>query len=188
VGLADIMVVLYRGNGVSVDTGFTDENGIYLFNNLTQGIYFAKFFVSNPYYFTLMDQGDDEAKDSDASEGSGGTTPSISLAHGAKFYDLDAGVFFSTINSELKTTANQTKAETLKLEVRPNPAINDLIVNLPYKNSTVTIYDQNGKTIQSFESSEHLIMIDLRNYNAGQYFLHCISGKEEQVTKFYKAD
>lgn len=187
-GLENIQIVLFRGSGVPVDTTFTDENGLYIFNNLTQGLYYAKFFVSEPYFFTLMDKGDDESKDSDASELSDGLTPSISLAHGAKYFDLDAGVFFSTINIALKTPIAELKSDKVRIEIRPNPAINDLMLELPFEQSQISIFDKNGSLILALKTNEKKVMLDLRNFEAGQYLLNCTDGKSVQTISFLKVD
>ena len=118
-GLPGAEVKLFRSNGSLVATGVTNEEGLYQFNDLAQGLYYCEFIVDPTYDFTITDQGD-EATDSDAD--ATGTTPLISLAHGAKYYDLDAGVYLKTNTVEEKPVAVIEDQILNELEISPNPA------------------------------------------------------------------
>lgn len=107
VGVKGIEVKLFKSNGTLVGSGTTDDNGLYILENLAQGLYYAEFKVDLPYKFTLLDQAE-ESTDNDANQN--GVTPLISLAHGAKYYDLDAGVYIgSNPNENCVRTSSTSK-------------------------------------------------------------------------------
>ena len=72
-------------------TATTDETGKYLFEKLPEGSYFVDFDAPEGKKFSPADQGDDDAKDSDA--GSDGRTPAVVLTADAPTTDsVDAGL------------------------------------------------------------------------------------------------
>ena len=89
-GLGSIEIHLLKDGFIPVDTTYTDSLGFYRFTGLKQGVYAAQFMAPPEYGFTVRNIGPDDAIDSDV--GSNGKSPLISLAHGAQFYDLDAGL------------------------------------------------------------------------------------------------
>ncbi|MEL6660735.1 MAG: SdrD B-like domain-containing protein, partial [Bacteroidota bacterium] len=68
----------------------TNEDGLYLFTNLSQGVYDVTFELPDGYTFTLLDQGT-EALDSDADPDQGGTTAEVTLSSASANLDVDAG-------------------------------------------------------------------------------------------------
>ncbi|MDF1695627.1 MAG: SdrD B-like domain-containing protein [Saprospiraceae bacterium] len=94
VGVAGIEVVIFRSFGVPFDTTTTDENGVYQFLNLKQGLYFIQFMIPQEFSISPSDQGVDDNIDSDADIT--GKTPLISLAHGAGLESVDCGIYSST--------------------------------------------------------------------------------------------
>ncbi len=92
-GVPNIEVIIFRSFGVPFDTTFTDDNGSYQFENLKQGLYFIQFMIPQEFTISPSDQGIDDNVDSDADNT--GTTPLISLAHGADLESVDCGIFSS---------------------------------------------------------------------------------------------
>jgi hypothetical protein len=92
-GLAGLAVHLYECSGTSpIDMTTTDSNGEYLFECLTPGSYFVKFFVKSGYSFTLPNVGSDDAVDSDASTVTG-ETACVTLESGETNLTVDAGMW-----------------------------------------------------------------------------------------------
>lgn len=89
-GAADVEVILLKNGNFPADTTFTNALGQYSFTGLTQGVYAILFKAPADFGFTERNSGSDDAIDSDA--GMNGKSSLISLAHGAQFRDLDAGL------------------------------------------------------------------------------------------------
>jgi hypothetical protein len=71
-GIPGVTVNLYWENGTFVSTTTTDENGLYLFDNLIPGNYYVEFILPYLYYFTQQDTSSDDT-DSDADTTTGQT-------------------------------------------------------------------------------------------------------------------
>lgn len=98
-GIADVNVDLFASTGQLIASTKTDENGFYSFINLRQRLYYLQFQLIPGFRFTHQNAGDDNAVDSDVD--ATGTTPLISLAHGATFLGVDAGMFLTNNNMVL---------------------------------------------------------------------------------------
>ncbi|MBK7787039.1 MAG: carboxypeptidase regulatory-like domain-containing protein [Saprospiraceae bacterium] len=166
-GVSDVVVKLFKSTGSLVATGTTNEEGFYQFNDLAQGLYYSEFIVEAPYVFTLTDQGD-ETTDSDAN--ANGQTPLISLAHGAKFFDLDAGIFIPTQLIQNAAPA-AVPVEDPSLVIAPNPANFQTTLVAQETGRKMTLMDQSGKTIKTWLSASKNEVLDLRGLQAGIYFV-----------------
>lgn len=187
VGVKDIDVKLFKSNGILVGSGKTDDNGLYILENLAQGLYYAEFKIEAPYKFTLLDQGE-ESTDNDANQN--GVTPLISLAHGAKYYDLDAGVYIGTNPNEIisgEAPQIDRSIEEMQL-VTPNPALNVVSINLPFESATLYLYDVNGKLLQVFDQSVKNELHNISNLKSGVYNLIARNGGAAKKCKFIKVD
>ena len=91
-GVANVKVDLYTCAGTFVASTHTDASGLYRFTELVPGDYKVKFFLPSGYAFTKMDQGSDDARDSDA-DVTTGTTACTSLACGETDNTWDAGIY-----------------------------------------------------------------------------------------------
>ncbi len=90
-GVAGVLVKLYDCNGNLLAQTVTDSMGYYHFENLLAGYYKISVVLPNGYEFSLMNQGSDEAKDSDINP-STGMSECISINFGENYVDLDAGI------------------------------------------------------------------------------------------------
>lgn len=187
-GLEGIQVILLRSNGQSIDTLITDAEGKYLFAGLTQGLYSLKFnFENPPYKATIRDEGEDNL-DSDID--SLGNTALISLAHGAKFFDLDAGLYVSNGNQFI--TKDDEVIEEQKTEfqvsVYPNPALNDIEINVGQEKSMISIYNMNGKLMKQIKSDQKRYKLSIQEFPAGKYYIFSKNEAGIQQTSFIKFD
>ena len=91
VGAPNIEVIIFRSFGIPFDTTFTNEEGLYQFENLKQGLYFIQFVIPQEFAISPSDQGLDDNVDSDTDDS--GKTPLISLAHGADLESIDCGIY-----------------------------------------------------------------------------------------------
>jgi len=97
-GMPYVTVFLYDcTTNIIIATAVTDANGNYLFSNLTPGNYYVQFLLPSGYAFTLMNQGSDDALDSDA--GLIGKTDCITLHGGVNNLTVDAGMYETPIAS-----------------------------------------------------------------------------------------
>ncbi|MCP4089329.1 MAG: hypothetical protein GY746_06010, partial [Gammaproteobacteria bacterium] len=91
-GVSDVRANLYDHTGtILLDTILTNEEGLYVFTGLEPGDYLVEFVQPEGYAFTLLNQGDDDALDSDA--GTDGRTHIISLNPGEHSRETDAGLY-----------------------------------------------------------------------------------------------
>ncbi len=92
-GIAGVTVELYEcaDEDTLFDTTVTDQDGGYLFDDLTPGCYFLQFVKPAGYVFTAAKQGGDIELDSDADPDGG--TASITLAPGQTDLTWDAGLY-----------------------------------------------------------------------------------------------
>ncbi|MCI9888961.1 carboxypeptidase regulatory-like domain-containing protein [Micrococcales bacterium 31B] len=88
-GVPNVTVNLLDENGEVVSTTKTDEDGKYLFDNVTPGDYTVEFVAPEGTEFTTPNTGDD-ATDSDAGEG--GKTTTITVEAGDENLTVDAGI------------------------------------------------------------------------------------------------
>jgi len=75
---------------------------------------------------------------------------------------------------------NIAKPELIR--VYPNPAVNNLTIDLPVANSQVTIFDGLGRKIHEFLATENRVTIDVSGYARGVYFIKA----NDQTVKFVK--
>lgn len=187
-GLEGVQVILLRSNGQALDTLITDAEGKYLFAGLTQGLYSLKFDIENPpYKATIRDEGEDNL-DSDID--SLGNTALISLAHGAKFLDLDAGVYVSNVNQLILSDVEGNEIQNLEAEVSvyPNPALNDIEIKVGQENSTISIFNMNGQLMKLIKSGKAIYRLNIQEFPAGKYYVFCKNGAGIQQTSFNKFD
>ncbi len=91
-GVLGVTVRLINNAGIQIAATTTDNNGFYHFRDLEPGTYQVQFVAPADFEFTLVNQGSDDAADSDA-DLSTGKTQQVTLAVGENRLDLDAGIF-----------------------------------------------------------------------------------------------
>ena len=92
-GVPDVTVNLRDGaNTTQLDTTTTGASGLYSFTDLLPGDYLIEFVLPPNFYFTLQDQGVDDAEDSDADLATG-QTMSTTLEAGENDFTWDAGIY-----------------------------------------------------------------------------------------------
>jgi hypothetical protein len=123
-GVAGVTVHLLDGAGNPVLDGVgkpittvTAANGWYQFAGLWSGPYRVRFAPPVGYYFTVQDQGGDEALDSDADPSINiGLTDVVNLAPAQNYVDLDAGLFYLAPSAvELVSFEAQRTVYTVRL-------------------------------------------------------------------------
>lgn len=65
-GIPGIIVNLYAGSDILIDTKTTNETGYYVFEYISPGDYYVEFVLPVGYAFSPQDQGSDDTNDSDA--------------------------------------------------------------------------------------------------------------------------
>ncbi len=116
-GLEGVTVTLKDANGATVGTTTTDSNGAYSFDNLVPGDYTVVFTpLSSDWTISPKDQGNDDAKDSDANPATG-ETDTVTLSSGETDNTVDAGM---SIPSSYTITKENTTADN---ELTPGDAI-----------------------------------------------------------------
>ena len=91
-GIQGVTVNLLDANGNQIDTTTTDANGHYSFDNLEPGSYSVEFVLPSGSVFSPKDQGNDDAKDSDA-DTTTGKTDTTTLISGENDTTWDAGMY-----------------------------------------------------------------------------------------------
>jgi len=106
-GLKGVSVILKDGNGNTVATTTTDDNGAYSFNNLEPGDYTVVFNLpGSDWSFSPQDNAGDDTKDSDANPNTG--EAQTNLSSGENDDTIDAGM---TIPSSYTITKENTTHE-----------------------------------------------------------------------------
>ena len=118
-GVPDVTVTLLDGDGSVVAVTTTDENGLYLFEDLLPGSYRVRFDdLPEGLALTAPQVGDDDTVDSDPAPDSG-VTRAITLSSGEAFLDLDAGLI--SLGPDLQDDAARLCAnEVVTLDVLGN--------------------------------------------------------------------
>jgi hypothetical protein len=93
IGMEGITVNLYDCEDNMLATTTTDENGNYMFSELTAGDYMLGFMIPEDYVFTMMDQGDDDMVDSDVDPETG-MTACFTLEADEANMSMDAGIYY----------------------------------------------------------------------------------------------
>ncbi|MQC26767.1 MAG: DUF3048 domain-containing protein, partial [Chloroflexi bacterium] len=89
-GVEGVTVTLHDDTDAQLDVTQTDANGLFAFTDVPPGdAYYLAFTLPEGYAFTLMNEGSDDAADSDADPASGETAP---FSTSADTFDWDAGV------------------------------------------------------------------------------------------------
>ncbi|MEM7395689.1 MAG: SdrD B-like domain-containing protein, partial [Verrucomicrobiota bacterium] len=95
-GVPGVTVVLFDSQTNAVATNVTDAGGLYLFTNLPPDSYFVDFDESTlpgGFVVTFLNQGGDDAADSDANPADGITAPTPFLASRTNDLTLDMGIY-----------------------------------------------------------------------------------------------
>ncbi len=186
-GIKDVVVKLFSSFGSLISTQTTNQNGEYLFNNLPQGLFSLELTVPQGLKLTVLDQGDDDAKDSDFTLS--GNTPLISLAHAAKFYDLDAGLIPATNLIEVNNEkASLVVVELDKPKALPNPALYEVQIEVPFEECILSIYNMNGALIYQDKNYKNLKTISIDGYKGGIYNIVASNAGRSVSSKFIKAE
>ena len=90
-GINNVTVELFTSGGVSQGTTTTNASGAYSFTGVIPEAYYIEFTEPAGYIITLLDQGADDAVDSDPD--AMGSTANFSLAPGDNNTTIDAGMF-----------------------------------------------------------------------------------------------
>ena len=180
-GLENVEVNLLMPNGMVVQTTQTDEDGVYCFTGLKQGLYRIEFPMLAEYEITLQDAGASDMEDSDA-DPSNGRTSLISLAHGATFLGVDCG-YFETQQRNEAPVAFRSNVE--RLDPRPNPAVFETFLEVEtdgfYEIQIVNTHGQTSRVFNTY-SSNKLITINVKELEVGQYFIY-VKGPSDRKYK-----
>ena len=90
-GVANVTVRLLDASGAVVATTATDAAGQFVFARLADGAFRLEFDAPDGFEFTLVDQGTDDERDSDADPATG-RSPVVTLAPDELNLDVDAGL------------------------------------------------------------------------------------------------
>ncbi len=91
-GIEGVTVNLYDCEDNFIASTMTDMDGMYMFTDLMPGDYYVEFELPDDYFFTMMDQGMDDALDSDADPETG-MTMCFNLESGEVDLTWDAGLY-----------------------------------------------------------------------------------------------
>ncbi len=124
-GVANVTVKLYSVSSL-LKTTTTNSTGMYLFSDLSAGIYQVEFVLPSGYLFSPKDQGSDDTKDSDA-DVTTGKTVDISLAAGQNDLKWDAGLIIKKASLGDKVWKDLNKNG---IQDEGEPGIKDITVKL----------------------------------------------------------
>ena len=142
-GLSNVVVRLYDPLGVLLRITATGPDGRYLFGNLPAGDYCVEFARPGGYVFSPMDQGTDDAKDSDADPDTG-RAACINLVAGEVNLTVDAGLYVpptpTPTSTATATDGTATGAATLTptSTQSPTPSMTPSLTSTPTPTVTAT--------------------------------------------------
>ncbi|MBL0027045.1 MAG: T9SS type A sorting domain-containing protein [Saprospiraceae bacterium] len=113
-GIGGISVKLFTQSGQLVASQVTNGQGLYLFGNLKQRLYYLQFSLPDGFEFTLQNASGSSMTDSDVDPT--GTTPLISLAHGSVLLDIDAGMHSTNARIVMGNVWNDTNKNGIRSE------------------------------------------------------------------------
>jgi len=90
--IPEVEVNLYTGDDTFLESKITDINGYYLFYDLIPGEYYIEFILPDGYFFTIMNSGIDDEKDSDTDTITGKTI-NVFLKPGDNDLRWDSGMY-----------------------------------------------------------------------------------------------
>jgi choice-of-anchor A domain-containing protein/uncharacterized repeat protein (TIGR01451 family) len=109
-GVSGVVVRLFDCDDILKNTTQTNQNGLYLFENLLPGNYYIQFVLPENYSFSPADQGSNDMKDSDADVITGKTICTL-LSEDESDLSWDAGIYILDTNyadlSLIKTVNNE---------------------------------------------------------------------------------
>ncbi|RLC11727.1 MAG: hypothetical protein DRI57_18540, partial [Deltaproteobacteria bacterium] len=156
-GIPGVQVTLYDSTGTrAIGTAITDGNGFYAFEGLPAGDYVAGFDPPPGYAFTLANQGDDIATDSNADPGTG--RASATVIAGERNSDVDTGLYILPGDSEPVETVSL--GDLVWLDENGDGVVSEG-EGLP--DVTMRLYDDEGHLISSTETDAdgHYLFSDL---------------------------
>lgn len=170
-GIPGIKVDLYASNGLLISSTVTNEDGKYGFTDLRQRLYYIQFELKPGFRFTSQNQGDNSNIDSDVDET--GTTPLISLAHGATFLAVDAGMYISEDNIVMGRIWDDINRNGMRDQ-------DELLLDSVY----VELIDENYNVI-SKGITNHAGMYCVATQDTGIYFVKVAPKPSHVFTEFH---
>jgi choice-of-anchor A domain-containing protein/uncharacterized repeat protein (TIGR01451 family) len=159
-GVPGVVVKLYDCDDNFITQMNTNSNGEYLFDNLTPGDYYVEFTLPSGFGFSPKDQGNDDAKDSDA-DVTTGKTICTTLAPEETDLTWDAGIY------ELKSAIGDKVFNDLDkdgIQDNGEPGVPDV---------TVKLFDCNNNIISQIQTNgngEYLF----DNLTPGDYYVEFV--------------
>lgn len=85
-------------------------------------------------------------------------------------------------------TGIQTKTEVLEMRIFPNPATDQLTVELPtgISKAEIHVFNMLGEIMYSSKETDQLLKIDVSAFSSGVYFINVISGNKRSHQKFIR--
>jgi hypothetical protein len=96
-----------------------------------------------------------------------------------KAVDLDDSYEYSNIiNITLEESNNQA------INIYPNPVVGDFVnINVESQNATISIHDNTGKLIRSYQSTNNTFQINISNLSSGLYYISINTNGVQTVRK-----
>ncbi|MEM7129655.1 MAG: SdrD B-like domain-containing protein [Chloroflexota bacterium] len=146
-GIASVTVELLDSSGTVTDSTTTDASGIYTFTNVVPGNYSVRFTAPAGYDFSPIDQGGDDALDSDADTTTGETAP-FTLISGDDTPDWDVGLYIPAIIGDFVWYDTDGDG----LQDGGEPGIPSVVVSLTLSSGTFITTETNASGIYTFEN------------------------------------
>jgi len=102
------------------------------------------------------------------------------------YFDFNPPIITNTVNTEIAEplSIDEVSAETIKLY--PNPAKDTIQITSNQVIEALTVFDINGRELQSLEISTTDYNLDISNLSKGVYFIELLSGESKFIEKFIK--
>ena len=198
-GISGVIVKLFTSSGLLVAKDTTDSSGKFLFNGLRSRVYYLEFTIdASQYEFTIPDNTSDDTNDSDVLM-SDGKTSLIILSHGAKFFDLDAGLIDKIIIADKfeERSLPLVLEDKVNIHFSPNPATRFVQLSKTVNGHVEIgsqreyfIYDQAGRLIDRKvqEANTAELELDIATFKAGYYNVLMVQDGVATMGRLLKID
>lgn len=90
----------------------------------------------------------------------------------------DGGSYIGIDNIKVETTVSVAEVNSPKINIYPNPANDNVFINLNGNKSNVSVFDITGKLVKTIENVNGNCIVDVSNLAAGYYFIQAKSGTQ----------
>lgn len=119
------------------------------------------------------------------------TKPTITVGESVSntaniYFDYNFPIVTNTANSTFQNLSNEDFLSDNKIDLFPNPVVNELFLTSKMTIDSIIIYDIQGRKIQNNTVNDNELRLDTNELITGCYFIEIIFQNEKMTKKFIK--